>query len=374
MTGRERILNCLDHKGVDRVPVSPFIWENFVREFYQSYDVDLIEGTVKVYDHFGFDIIHRTCTPCLYLEYERQLESKNWKPLVTVEQKGKSRFERTVIKTPQGELTQVIQFERASEYEVLVFYKEYFIKTEDDLDKFIKYQPPIPDFNTELIKKAQEMVGNKGITAPWVQGVFNYLGVYLRRVDDLIMDAMVNRPFYEKLMNYSLKRNLAHIMRIIKAKPDALSYGGNLAGGDLGPKFFIENVFEYEKELISQIQSKGVRVIYHNCGNATSLFDVYPKLGMSAYESLTSFPYGDTDLKQAKRKLSQYMTLMGNIDQIDFLRKASPEQVQQRVREVMEIAKPGGNFILSTSDYFNENTPHENIFTLLEAGREFGEY
>ena len=60
MTGRERILNCLDHKEVDRVPVSPFIWENFVREFYQSHDVDLIEGTAEVYEHFSFDIIHRT--------------------------------------------------------------------------------------------------------------------------------------------------------------------------------------------------------------------------------------------------------------------------------------------------------------------------
>ncbi len=374
MTGRERIINCLDHREADRVPVSPFIWENFVREFYQSYDVDLIEGTAKIYNHFGFDIIHRTCSPCLYLEYERQLESKNWKPSVTVEEKGESRFETTVIKTPQGELTQVIQFERTSEYETLVFYKEYFIKTKDDLDKFIKYQPPVPDFDTKMINKAQEIIGNKGITAPWVQGVFNYLGVYLRRIDDLIIDAMVNKPFYEKLMDYSLKRNFAHIMRIIKANPDALSYGGNLAGGDLGPELFMKNVFEYEKKLISQIQSKGIRVIYHNCGNATNLFDVYPKLEMSTYESLTSHPYGDTNLKEVKRKLGRYMTLMGNIDQIDFLRKASPEKVREKVRGVMQIAKPEGNFILSTSDYFNENTPYENIFALSDAGKEFGKY
>jgi len=374
MTGRERILNCLDHKEVDRVPISPFIWENFVREFYHNYNVDLIEGTTKVYDYFGFDIIHRICTPCLGLEYEKELESKNWKPSVTVEQKEKSKFERTIIETPQGELTQVIQYEKASEYEVLKFYKEYFIKTEDDLDKFIKYQPPVPDFDTEVIRKAQKTVGNKGITAPWVQGVFNYLGVYLIGVENLIVAAMANKPFYKKLMDYSLKRNLTHIMRITKAKPDALSYGGNLAGGDLGPEFFTKNVLGYEKELISQIQSRGVRVIYHNCGNAASLFDVYPKLGMAAYESLTSPPYGDTDLKEAKRKLGQNMTLMGNIDQIDFLRKTSPEKVREKVREVMEIAKPGGNFILSTSDYFNENTPYENIFALSEAGKEFGKY
>lgn len=68
------------------------------------------------------------------------------------------------------------------------------------------------------------------------------------------------------------------------------------------------------------------------------------------------------------------IALSGNIDQIDFLKNAKPDDVRKRVRNVLETVKQRGNFILATTDYFFEQTPHENIFALSQAGREFGVY
>jgi hypothetical protein len=51
---------------VDRVPVAPFIHVNFIKEFFNDNDIDIIEKTIEVYEHFGFDMIHRNCTPVCY--------------------------------------------------------------------------------------------------------------------------------------------------------------------------------------------------------------------------------------------------------------------------------------------------------------------
>ena len=61
--GRDLLLRTLRRQPVERIPIAPFIHINYVKEFYGSHDVDWVEKTPEVYRHFGFDIIHRNCSP-----------------------------------------------------------------------------------------------------------------------------------------------------------------------------------------------------------------------------------------------------------------------------------------------------------------------
>jgi len=56
--------------------------------------------------------------------------------------------------------------------------------------------------------------------------------------------------------------------------------------------------------------------------------------------------------------------LMGGLDQIEFLRKASPVEVRERVRQMAATVESHGRFILGTSDDINEYTPVENLHAL----------
>jgi len=40
----------------------------------------------------------------------------------------------------------------------------------------------------------------------------------------------------------------------------------------------------------------------------------------------------------------------------------------------LEKVKPRGNWILSTTDFFFDETPYENIRAFAEAGLEYGKY
>ena len=66
--------------------------------------------------------------------------------------------------------------------------------------------------------------------------------------------------------------------------------------------------------------------------------------------------------------------LLGTLDQVDFLKTATPAEVDARTRETLRLGKPGGRYIFSTSDYLEIDTPRENVVAMIEAARAEGRY
>ncbi len=367
MTGRERLWNVIRHRPVDRVSVAPFIHVNFIQAFFQDKTADLIGKTIEVYDHFGFDIIHRNCTPA---RDHIGPTAPNWRVEKSTERHGSNEITTTVVHTPAGILREVSQVSHVSEYDAEVSATEYLIKSERDFEIMAEFQPPPPALDVSPIRAARRALGDKGLTAPWLQGAFNEVAYYYRRLDDLLLDPIERPEFYRRMMDYFLDRNLQLADQYIAAGTDLLSVGGNIASGKVvGAAYFREHILPYEKKLIEHAQGRGVPVIYHNCGRARGLFSCYRELGMDVYESLTAPPYGDTVLEEAFAALAPDIVLHGGIDQIDFLMKADPREVRERVQSVLEAVNNKGPFILGTSDYLHEQTPHENIAALAEATR-----
>lgn len=364
MSGRERLLRSIRREQVDRTAVAPFIHGNFVKAFFGDPRADLIQGTVDVYRHFGFDLMHRNVN----VRYdEATLQSPSWVVRVEEKREGRATLVTTTITTPERILTQAVRHEDLSPYHRVKAVVEWFIKERADFLQFVKHQPPVPVLGFRDLRRAREILGDQGITAPWVSGVFNTLADY-RKLDDLLMDAMMEPEFYDEMAGYFLERQKEHLARAIRAGVDVLSYAGNIAGGSLvGPDFFRRHVMAYERQLIEFCQGAGVPVLYHNCGDARSMIDVYNELGPAAYESITEPPYADNDLRDAVARFSKDITLIGNLDQITFLRTASPDQVRRAVGEKLAIVGDRPGFILGTSDFLEEGTPHENLRAMAEA-------
>ncbi len=363
MSGRERLLRTIDGQSVDRPPLSPFLHTNFVKEFRQSNDIDVVAQTVAVYREFDFDLIHRNCTP----EYDDfAMQGPDWEPEV-VEENGPDWTQSTLtIRTPGGSLRRVIRSGRLYEYEWSYFLVEPPIKSPADLDLCQRYQPPVPRIDTSDIVRARQLVGDLGITAPWAQGAFNEVA-FLVRGSAILLDPLDDEGFYRALITYFLRRNLQKLRQFIEAGTDFISVGGNEANGTCaGPDYFRSYILPYETQLMCELHQMGGRAIYHNCGRAALLLPVLRGIGMDVYESLTPPPFGDTKLETALETMDG-IALMGGLDQIEFLRKARPDEVRQRVREMARVVSNHGRFILGTSDYINENTPVENLRAMRAA-------
>jgi uroporphyrinogen-III decarboxylase len=382
MNGRERLISVLSGKKVDRIPVAPFIFYNLIDEFYDRKDLhSLDEGTgskdyvqkgIELYEYFGFDIILRTAN---VFEYLRETTDDEGKWLVSEEHKGDDQDWSILskVKTPDKTLTQMKNYHRNAPYEIVEAVTEYFIKDEDDFEQFVKYQPPLPRYQTGHITHARELLKDKGLVAPWAQGAFNSASIY-RNVQDLLTDAYTAPEFYNRQMNYFSTRMLSLIKQMATAGADIVCCGGNVANGTMaGPRFFEEHVYSYEASFTQAVKDMGLYYLYHNCGDAKNLYTQYATLGFNIFETLTAPPYADNDLDLAVKTFdNKKSVLSGGIDQIDFLVHASPDEVRTKVKDVLEIVKPYGNFILAASDYFSEGTPYENLKAFADAGKEYG--
>jgi uroporphyrinogen decarboxylase len=363
MNSRQRILNVVAGQPVDRPAVAPFLHVNFVKEHRRSNDVDPVAETIAVYEEFGFDLIHRNCTP---LYDDLTIEGPDWKPEISETGNAEKQIVTVTVQTPGGELRRVVQSSKLYEYEWSCFLIEPPVKSPADLDLFMHYQPPVPTIDTADIVRAGQLVGEKGIVAPWVQGAFNEIA-YLLRGHAVLLDPLEDEGFYRSMISYFLGRNLEKIRQFTAAGAEFISVGANEANGTaVGPDYFRRYIFEYERQLMESLHAFGGRAIYHNCGRAALLLPILREIGMDVYESLTPPPFGDTDLAEAARIMSG-RGLMGGMDQIDFLRKATPDMIRRRGREMVEIALRHGRYILGTSDYINEGTPTENLHALRAA-------
>jgi uroporphyrinogen decarboxylase len=76
------------------------------------------------------------------------------------------------------------------------------------------------------------------------------------------------------------------------------------------------------------------------------------------------------NVQEAKRLYGGRVSLLGGID-MDFLCRADPKAVRQRVRETLEVCQPGGGYCLGTGNSVANYVPLENFLVMLDEGRKF---
>ena len=160
-----------------------------------------------------------------------------------------------------------------------------------------------------------------------------------RKLEDIMMDPIEDEGFYREMISFLLDWNMKHLLDVIKAGSDSIEIGGNLAGSGVGPKFFADYVMEYEKKLAGQIHDAGAFVVYHNCGDAQKIMHLYNDLDIDVWGYVTTAPFGDVVLDDALKTIRPDMALRGNIDQVEFMIKATPAQIKERIKELFDKVK-----------------------------------
>ncbi len=389
MNGRERLLKALRHEPTDRVPVAPFIYYNSVYElfgyephiatFFNPPDFDPIEKFVAFCDEFGFDVLHTlgsvwdVWVANSLVDQTIAQSADNWDVSIEEDYQGDEKLQRTLtIRTPGGTLRHAETHMRTSKYLIVSATQEYLIKTRQDFELLERYTPPADRMDCQLITRARKATGDKGLVDANTHGTFNILALF-RKLEDVLVDPLVDEGFYRAMVEYFLPRLVQRAKKMVAAGADVIEVAGHWTG-QVGPRNFQKYILEYENRLVKGIHALGVPVIYHNCGDAARIMRFYNDLEIDCWGYLTPPPYADVVLEEALEVLRPSLTLCGNIDQVSFLRAATPAQVREKVGEVLELVKPRGNFILSTTDFFFDGTPYENIHALADAGREFGQY
>lgn len=86
----------------------------------------------------------------------------------------------------------------------------------------------------------------------------------------------------------------------------------------------------------------------------------------------TAWMVDQSDMAEVKKTLGQNACLIGNVPS-SLLKLGTVQEVKDYVKKIIDIAAPGGGFILSNGAFFDEAN-WDNVKAMVAAGREYGVY
>jgi len=111
----------------------------------------------------------------------------------------------------------------------------------------------------------------------------------------------------------------------------------------------------------------------HSCGDYSPIIPDEVELGVNL-SGLMQPTGGNKDQQGLKKKYGSDIAFIGGFDVQRLLPRGQVEDVRNGVLEVMKNLAVGGGYIFSPSHYILADVPVQNIYTMLEAQRDFGTY
>jgi uroporphyrinogen decarboxylase len=143
---------------------------------------------------------------------------------------------------------------------------------------------------------------------------------------------------------------------------------GFKTGTMLSPADLRELVFPGHKLLAKMAHDAGRPVIMHSCGNLAEIMDdLIDGVGIDAKHS---FEDSIERVEDAKARYGSRIAVLGGID-VDFLCRATEDQVRERVRKTLAACMPGGGYCLGTGNSVANYVPLRNYLAMLDEGLTF---
>lgn len=111
----------------------------------------------------------------------------------------------------------------------------------------------------------------------------------------------------------------------------------------------------------------------HSCGDYSPIIGDMVELGVDL-SGLMQPTGGNKNQVEIKEQYGDDLAFIGGFDVQNLLPRGQVEAVRQGVLDTMKNLATGGGYIFSPSHYILADVPVQNIFTMLEAQRDFGTY
>lgn len=123
-------------------------------------------------------------------------------------------------------------------------------------------------------------------------------------------------------------------------------------------------VFPYHKRIVETIHAAGKPVILHSCGHFSRIIeDIIVDMN---YDAKHSYEDGIQPVEEAYELYHDRIAVLGGID-VDFVCRASPEEIYQRSQRMLLRAAGRGGYALGTGNSVPDYVPDTGYFAMLRA-------
>jgi len=365
LTSRERLLRCIRHEPIDRVPISTYELVGWNKNAWGNND-ESYKGLM--------DII-REQTDCVYmlnpvLTQSMQIETVKW-------QEGNSSFTKSIYKSPQSDLTTLQRNDKGIN---TTWNIEYMLKEVEDIDKYlsIPYTPAQIDMSDFYNRK--DALGDKGLMMmSFIDPIC--LAAELFEMGTFLVHAMTEPERIKYFLDAIHERQMFDLKRILRNDVKEIIF--RICGPEyatppfLSPEYFYNYVTCYLIDMCREIKEAGGIPRIHCHGKIAKIVDQFAMTDAMALEPIEPLPDGDISLSDVKKAYGDKFCLFGNIE-LKELEYADKGRIDSLVKGVMDDAKEGSGFVLMPTAA-PINTPlskktEENYLQMIESALHYGLY
>jgi len=227
------------------------------------------------------------------------------------------------------------------------------------------------------VKEYRKVLDNSGTHIGFcvlMAAYFQTLYEFVIGLEDCMTLVYRDRDFIEELLEISTGFWVKFVKRSLEEGVDFIWVADDVAfktGLFLPPKIMKEMWLPCLKRIIEPAVSAGTPVMFHSDGKIDAIVPWLVDIGVDCINPMD--PYG-IDYPEYKKKFGDIVCLAGNID-IEFpLAHGRPEDVEKDVKEHMDVLKPGGGYVASSSHSIVNYIPHENFQAMINAIHRYGYY
>lgn len=351
MKPRERFLTALSGGIPDRVPIHEHLFSRKLLQEQLGYTTVLYDGEaqVKLAAKLGIDAIWAPINGFCGIEDVPHKENEIYKDEWGVTYKKNGWPIIAQIDTP--------------------------IKTRDDWEKY-----ELPKVNiANRLKIVKDVINANEADLAVVVGLlgpFTMMTWYFMDFSDLsmalFMDPELVHEMVEAFIDWNLEAaKLAYDTGGVDVFQISDDWGGS-TGLLISPEHFGEFFTKPFQKLVRGLMSLGSPVIMHNDGQIWDVLDDLVASGISGFHPVEKA--AGMDLKIVKERYKGKLCPVGNVNNKTTMVTGTPEEVIAEVKECLEIAAPGGGYIISTDHSLHDDIPSENVHALIETAHKYGKY
>jgi MtaA/CmuA family methyltransferase len=207
----------------------------------------------------------------------------------------------------------------------------------------------------QALEMMKRQVGDEKLVMGWVEGPCAE-AADLRGINTLMLDLYDDPGFVRDLFDFVVEMELRYARAQIDVGAEIMGIG-DAAASLVGPKFYEELVWPYEKRIVDGLQAMGAKVRLHICGNTKRIVEGMGRLGCEIVD-LDYF----TPVDVARQAMGPDQVLLGNIDPVRSLRNGTPESVTADIAQCHRQA--GTRYIVGAGCEVPRDTPLENVRAL----------
>ena len=365
----KRVVDAIENREPDRVPVGEWFWTNFVRRCKKELDVG---DDFNAYRYWDLDIIVINPNMDPHITGIEVLADTPRHKLV------KTGFEATIERRGTHPMPTYLDFDTKTYEQMEAFEfddpkdeRRYFEAIDDQINSVTDVlNLNLPSYVDRVNAYCDDFCVFGSVCDPhemiWrIMGTENVLLKLAERPDRMAR-------FIERLGDF--------LVGIVRGQVAAAA--GKLSGmyiwGDVaydGGMFFSPDYWRavYKpqlKRICDACHAAGLKTIYHGCGNASVVFEDMIEAGVDAYNPLEV--KSGLDVLRLKRRYRDRWAFNGNID-VRVLATNDRDMVRREVLTKLNAAK-GGGFILQSDHSVPDNVEPSTYDYVIRLVREHGVY